>query len=217
MIFLSEHSPSIPAKVLMSIGVLAGTITATALTTGYSDWLMNVTNFEEVEGNVYRQVVMFICCLIYFVKNKRIATRPSSQHGRPLPKAGVIALFAGPSGTGKTLAAEVLANELKHPVYRVDMSHVVSKYIGETEKNLQRVFDTAIKAGAILLFDEADALFGKRSEVNDGHDRYANQEVSYLFQRMEAFQGLSILTSNMETKIEPAFLKRIHFLIKISR
>lgn len=150
------------------------------------------------------------------IKHKRIAARPFGQPGRPLPSAGVIALFAGPSGTSKTLAAEVLANELNHPLYRVDMSHVVSKYIGETEKNLQRVFDTAIKAGAILLFDEADALFGKRSEVNDGHDRFANQEVSYLFQRMEAFQGFSILSSNMKTKIDPAFLKRIHFVIKIS-
>lgn len=126
---------------------------------------------------------------------------------------GISALFAGPSGTGKTMAAEVLANELDLDLYRIDLSGVVSKYIGETEKNLARVFDAAEEAGAILLFDEADALFGKRTEVKDSHDRYANIEVSYLLQRMEAYRGLAILTTNLKGSIDDAFLRRIRFLV----
>ena len=126
---------------------------------------------------------------------------------------GISALFAGASGTGKTLAAEVLANELRLDLYRIDLSQVVSKYIGETEKNLRRVFDAAEDGGAVLLFDEADALFGKRSEVKDSHDRYANIEVSYLLQRMEAYRGLAILTSNMKDALDTAFLRRIRFIV----
>lgn len=125
----------------------------------------------------------------------------------------ISALFAGASGTGKTMAAEVLANELRLDVYRIDLSSVVSKYIGETEKNLRRVFDAAEAGGAVLLFDEADALFGKRSEVKDSHDRYANIEVSYLLQRMEAYRGLAILTTNMKNALDPAFLRRIRFVV----
>ncbi len=126
---------------------------------------------------------------------------------------GISALFAGASGTGKTLAAEVLANELNLDLYRIDLSQVVSKYIGETEKNLRRVFDAAESGGAVLLFDEADALFGKRSEVKDSHDRYANIEVSYLLQRMEAYRGLAILTTNMKSALDSAFLRRIRFIV----
>jgi vesicle-fusing ATPase len=127
---------------------------------------------------------------------------------------GISALFAGPSGTGKTLAAEILANELHLDLYRIDLSQVVSKYIGETEKNLRRVFDAAQTAGAVLLFDEADALFGKRSEVKDSHDRYANIEVSYLLQRMEAYRGLAILTTNMKQALDTAFTRRIRFVVQ---
>ncbi|WP_447979262.1 ATP-binding protein [Candidatus Nitrospira bockiana] len=126
---------------------------------------------------------------------------------------GISALFAGASGTGKTMAAEVLANDLQLDLYRVDLSQVVSKYIGETEKNLRQVFDAAEDGGAILLFDEADALFGKRSEVKDSHDRYANIEVSYLLQRMEAYRGLAILTTNMKHALDPGFLRRIRFIV----
>jgi SpoVK/Ycf46/Vps4 family AAA+-type ATPase len=126
---------------------------------------------------------------------------------------GISALFAGASGTGKTMAAEVLANELRLDLYRIDLSQVVNKYIGETEKNLRRVFDAAEEGGAILLFDEADALFGKRSEVKDSHDRYANIEVSYLLQRMESYRGLAILTTNMKQALDPAFLRRIRFIV----
>ncbi len=126
---------------------------------------------------------------------------------------GISALFAGLSGTGKTMAAEVLANELRLDLYRIDLSAVVSKYIGETEKNLRRVFDAAETGGAILLFDEADALFGKRSEVKDSHDRYANIEVGYLLQRMESYRGLAILTSNLKESLDDAFLRRIRFIV----
>ena len=113
------------------------------------------------------------------------------------------------------MAAEVLAAELKLDLYRIDLSPVVSKYIGETEKNLRRVFDAAEENGAILLFDEADGLFGKRSEVKDSHDRYANIEVSYLLQRMEAYRGLAMLTTNMRQGIDQAFLRRIRFVGRV--
>ncbi len=127
---------------------------------------------------------------------------------------GISALFAGESGTGKTMAAEALARELQLDLYRIDLSAVVSKYIGETEKNLRRVFDAAEDGGAILLFDEADALFGKRSEVKDSHDRYANIEVSYLLQRMEAYRGLAILTTNLKATLDAAFQRRLRFVVQ---
>ncbi len=126
---------------------------------------------------------------------------------------GISALFAGESGTGKTMAAEVLAAELRLNLYRIDLSAVVSKYIGETEKNLRRLFDAAEDGGAILFFDEADALFGKRSEVKDSHDRYANIEVNYLLQRMEAFEGLAILATNQRRALDRAFLRRLRFVV----
>ncbi|MET0827995.1 MAG: ATP-binding protein, partial [Microbacterium sp.] len=126
---------------------------------------------------------------------------------------GVSALFAGESGTGKTMAAEVLAGSLGLDLYRIDLAAVVSKYIGETEKNLGSVFDAAETSGAVLLFDEADALFGKRSEVRDSHDRYANIEINYLLQRMEAFSGLAILASNMKSALDSAFMRRLRFIV----
>jgi ATPase family associated with various cellular activities (AAA) len=126
---------------------------------------------------------------------------------------GISALFAGESGTGKTMAAEVLANHLRLNLYRIDLSAVVSKYIGETEKNLRRLFDAAEDGGAILFFDEADALFGKRSEVKDSHDRFANIEINYLLQRMEAYRGLAILATNMKSALDAAFLRRLRFVV----
>jgi predicted nucleic acid-binding protein len=126
---------------------------------------------------------------------------------------GVSALFTGESGTGKTMAAEVLAQELELDLYRIDLSAVVSKYIGETEKNLKQVFDAAEEGGVLLLFDEADALFGKRSDVRDSHDRYANIEVSYLLQRVEAYQGLAILTTNLKSAMDRAFQRRLRFTV----
>jgi ATPase family associated with various cellular activities (AAA) len=126
---------------------------------------------------------------------------------------GISALFAGESGTGKTMAAEVIAIALRLNLYRIDLSAVVSKYIGETEKNLRRLFDAAEDGGAILFFDEADALFGKRSEVKDSHDRYANIEINYLLQRMEAYRGLAILATNMKSALDQAFTRRLRFIV----
>lgn len=127
---------------------------------------------------------------------------------------GVNALFAGTSGTGKTMAAEVIANELGLELYKVDLAGVVSKYIGETEKNLERIFDAAEQANAILFFDEADALFGKRSEVHDAHDRYANIEVAYLLQRMEQYEGISLLATNLRQNMDEAFVRRLAFIVQ---
>ena len=127
---------------------------------------------------------------------------------------GFSTLFAGESGTGKTMAAEVLAGDLCLDLYRIDLSQVVSKYIGETEKNLGQVFDAAEGGGTVLLFDEADALFGKRSEVKDSHDRYANIEVSFLLQRMETYRGVAVLTTNNKGALDQAFLRRLRFVVQ---
>lgn len=127
---------------------------------------------------------------------------------------GISALFSGESGTGKTMAAEVIANALQLDLYRIDLAGVVSKYIGETEKNLRRLFDAAEASGAILFFDEADALFGKRGEVRDSHDRYANIEINYLLQRMESYQGLAILATNMKSALDKAFVRRLRFIVE---
>jgi hypothetical protein len=129
--------------------------------------------------------------------------------GQRVQTPRIAALFSGPSGTGKSLAAHWLATALDVNVYRVDLGRVVSQYIGETEKNLQAVFRDAEKSGAVLLLDEADALFGKRSEMKDSHNRYANIEVNYLLQRMESFAGVAILTSNSNDAIDPDVLKRL--------
>jgi len=127
---------------------------------------------------------------------------------------GVSVLFAGVGSAGKLLAAEVLAAELHLPLYRVDLSRLVSKNIGETEKNLDRVFDAAESNGSILFFDEADALFGKRTEVKDAHDRYLNIEINYLLQKMEAHKGLVILETNNQEKIDKSFLHRFRHVVK---
>jgi SpoVK/Ycf46/Vps4 family AAA+-type ATPase len=132
---------------------------------------------------------------------------------RPGVHAGVSALFAGPPGTGKTMAAEVVARELGLDLYAIDLSRVASKYVGDTEKNLDGIFAAAEQSNAILLFDEADALFGKRSEVRDSHDRYANLEVSFLLQRFDAHPGVSILATNMREHLDDAFSRRLTFVI----
>jgi SpoVK/Ycf46/Vps4 family AAA+-type ATPase len=130
------------------------------------------------------------------------------------PKPGFRALFFGPSGTGKTSTAALIGKELGKEVYKIDLSRVVSKYIGETEKNLELVFTSAKDKDWILFFDEADALFGKRTDVKDTHDRYANQEVTYLLQRMEEYNGLAILATNMKSNIDPAFIRRFNSIIR---
>jgi SpoVK/Ycf46/Vps4 family AAA+-type ATPase len=126
---------------------------------------------------------------------------------------GVTMLFAGPPGTGKTMAAEVIASELSLDLYRIDLSTIISKYIGETEKNLEKIFNEAQHSNAILFFDEADAIFGKRSEVKDAHDRYANIETSYLLQRMENYDGVTILATNLRANLDEAFTRRLQFAI----
>lgn len=128
-------------------------------------------------------------------------------------QAGYQALFYGPAGTGKSLAATILANELGAKIYRIDLSRMVSKYIGETEKNLNLLFDKAEGKDWILFFDEADALFGKRTEVKDSHDRYANQEINYLLQKIEEYEGLVILSSNFKKNIDDAFIRRFQSII----
>jgi vesicle-fusing ATPase len=129
-------------------------------------------------------------------------------------EGGLAALFAGPPGTGKTMAAEAIADALALPLYRIDLSQVVNKYIGETEKNLRRLFDAADAADVVLFFDEADALFGKRTEVKDAHDRYANLEISYLLERMERFKGLAVLATNRKKDLDEAFLRRLRFVVE---
>ena len=152
--------------------------------------------------------------ILTHVRHRTLVYETWGFAGRGARGLGICALFAGASGTGKTMAAEVLANAVSLDLYRVDLSSIVSKYIGETEKNLRRIFDAAEAGGAVLLFDEADALFGKRSEVKDSHDRYANVEVSYLLQRMESYRGLAILTTNMKSALDTAFLRRIRFIVE---
>ncbi len=136
-----------------------------------------------------------------------------SLYGRAGKGTGICALFSGPPGTGKTLAAHVIADSLAMDLFQVELSTVVDKYIGETEKNLERVFQEAEAMNAILFFDEADALFGSRSEVRDARDRYANQEIAYLLQRVEQFDGITVLASNLRGNIDPAFARRLHFII----
>jgi hypothetical protein len=132
---------------------------------------------------------------------------------KAMNESGISVLFAGPPGTGKTMAAEILAIKLGLPMYRIDLSQVVNKYIGETEKNLKRVFDAADISDMILFFDEADSLFGRRTEVSDAHDRYANLEISYLLERMERFKGLAILATNRKKDLDEAFLRRLRYII----
>jgi SpoVK/Ycf46/Vps4 family AAA+-type ATPase len=126
---------------------------------------------------------------------------------------GITALFAGPSGTGKTMAAEVVAGALGVDLQRIDLAGVVDKYIGETEKHLRTIFDAAERSGALLFFDEADALFGKRTDVRDSHDRYANIEVDYLLQRMEDYPGLAVLATNRKSALDAAFTRRLRFVL----
>jgi SpoVK/Ycf46/Vps4 family AAA+-type ATPase len=129
------------------------------------------------------------------------------------PSSGVTVLFSGPPGTGKTMAAQIIAKGLGLDLFKIDLSSIVSKYIGETEKNMERIFSEAESSNAILFFDEADALFGKRSEVRDSHDRYANIEISYLLQRMEAYDGVTILATNLRANLDEAFTRRLQFAV----
>ncbi|MGK7904653.1 MAG: ATP-binding protein [Hormoscilla sp.] len=150
------------------------------------------------------------------VRQRGIVYEEWGFHRRMNRGKGISALFAGESGTGKTMAAEVIAKALRLHLYRIDLATVVSKYIGETEKNLRRLFDAAEDGGAILFFDEADALFGKRSEVKDAHDRYANIEIDYLLQRLEAYRGLAIMATNKKSSLDRAFMRRLRFIVNFA-
>ncbi|MBD2205252.1 ATP-binding protein [Calothrix sp. FACHB-1219] len=177
-----------------------------------AQWIEPVADWEDlVLPETQKQILRDIAA---HVRQRSTVYNTWGFAGKSARGLGISALFAGASGTGKTLAAEVLANQLRLDLYRIDLSSVVSKYIGETEKNLRRVFDAAEQGGVILLFDEADALFGKRSEVKDARDRYANIEVSYLLQRMESYPGLALLTTNLKSAIDTAFLRRIRFVVQ---
>ncbi|MDD1667549.1 MAG: ATP-binding protein [Methanomicrobiales archaeon] len=140
-----------------------------------------------------------------------------SFSGRSSRGLGISVLFTGPRGTGKTVAAEWLAGDLNLPLYRIDLSSVVSKYIGETEKNIRRLFEAAEAGGAILFFDEADALFGKRSDVKDSHDRYACTEVHPLLHRIEAWEGLTLLSVRTEKILDPSCVSRIRYIIRFPK
>ena len=149
-----------------------------------------------------------------YIKNKGVVYHDWGFDDKLSLGKGLNIMFSGTSGTGKTMAAEVIASELGLDLYKIDLSMVVSKYIGETEKNLNRIFKEAEQSNAILFFDEADALFGKRSEVRDSHDRYANIEISYLLQKMEENEGIVILASNLSQNIDDAFMRRMHFNVE---
>jgi len=133
---------------------------------------------------------------------------------RKLYGKGLSVLFSGSPGNAKTMAAQVIAAELKMPVYRVDLGAVVSKYVGETEQKLKKIFDAADRSDAVLFFDEADALFGKRSQVSDAHDRYANAETAYLLQSMEEHNSVAILATNRRENLDPAFIRRMRFVVE---
>jgi hypothetical protein len=155
-----------------------------------------------------------LCDLVRRVKHRRTVLGDWRFDAVSTRGRGLVALFHGASGTGKTMAADAIANTLRMQLFRIDLAGVVSKYIGETEKNLRAIFDEADRADAVLFFDEADALFGKRSEVKDAHDRYANIEINYLLQRIELFEGIAILATNKRGHLDDAFLRRIHLTLE---
>ncbi len=163
-----------------------------------------------LSDEIYDRVIEFL----NFARHRQVVMREKG-FGRKLAYGrGLSALFSGPPGTGKTMICTLLAKELGMELYRIDLSQVVNKYIGETEKNLGRVFDEAARGQVMLLFDEADSIFAKRTEVKSSHDRYANLEVNYLLQRMESHEGIVVLTTNAETSIDRAFLRRIRFRVR---
>jgi hypothetical protein len=159
------------------------------------------------------EVVELLQDLVVRARQRELVLGTWRMGGASSRRRGLTALFAGPSGTGKTMAAEVLAMELGLDLYVVDLATVVDKYVGETEKNLDRIFAEAERVNGVLLFDEADALFGKRSEVRDAHDRYANVEVAYLLQRMELFDGIAVLATNLRANLDEAFARRLDSVI----
>jgi SpoVK/Ycf46/Vps4 family AAA+-type ATPase len=168
------------------------------------DWLDLILPGDQVE--ILREMVATI-------RSRPLVLEEWGVGKKLAASAGITALFFGSPGTGKTMGAEVIARELGLDLYKIDLSNMISKYIGETEKNLEKIFNEAESSNAILFFDEADAIFGKRSEVKDAHDRYANIEVSYLLQRMESYNGVTILATNLKANLDDAFTRRIQFAV----
>lgn len=198
---VSGHSLRAAARRVGGSGAVAGgriITTASAGAVGFGDVIVPESTAAELRR------------LVSWAKNRDVVARRGlyAERGR-----GITALFAGSSGTGKTLAARVLADQLSMDLFQVDLSAVVDKYIGETEKNLERVFQAAEALDVVLFFDEADALFGSRSDIKDARDRYANQEVAYLLQRMEDFDGITVLASNLRGNLDKAFSRRLSFVI----
>jgi hypothetical protein len=179
---------------------------------GLVDRIEPKTDWDELVLNEEATLVLYQ--IIATARNRNKVFSKWRMGGKTRRGMGLTSLFFGPPGTGKTTAAEIIAHDLGLDLYRVDLSQVSDKYIGETEKKLKKIFDEAEKSGALLLFDEADALIGKRTDVKDSKDRYANQSVSYLLQRMEAYSGIAILTTNLPNAIDTAFMRRIQFQVR---
>src|SRR5690606_11006597 len=153
-----------------------------------------------------------------FEASERAVFWEAPEPRRLFPRGtGLVALLTGPPGTGKTMAAQVIAAQLELDLFRINLATVISKYIGETAKNLDRIFSRAARMNAVLLFDEADALFSKRTEVKDSHDRYANTDTNYLLQLLEDYQGIALLASNKKNNIDPAFIRRIRYVLDFQR
>lgn len=204
-------SPHIPDAWLFaaarqqSHGEISNLAQRVTLKSGWDDLVLPSATLRRV-----REVANAIACRQRVYKDWGMGSRVNNPNG-------LTAMFAGASGTGKTLTASVIAGEMGLDLYRVDLAGVVSKYIGETEKNLDRIFAAASNANAILFFDEAEALFGKRSETKDAHDRYANIEVAYLLQKMEEHDGVVVLATNLAKNLDQAFLRRLNFVVEFPR
>jgi len=183
--------------VLLTVFSASSSVTATPASKG-------IRGQERASDETQKQILQEI-----------VTAGRANRAAKGAKRTGVRVLFTGPCATQKTVAAKFLARELSADLYRVDLSTIVSKYIGETEKNLRRVFETAEARHSILFFDEADALFGKRSDVKDSHDRFANIEVSYILQRIEQYKGIAILATSRKDNIDPAFLRRLRFVVAI--
>lgn len=197
--------PPDPVAVTEAVRLLGG---STRLKTGLG-WAR--TGFDDLEVPADTRAALER--LAGWVRLRDTITARGAVHGMGGKGAGIAALFTGSPGTGKTLAAHVIADTAGLDLLQVDLSGVIDKYIGETEKNLERVFVEAESLNVVLFFDEADALFGRRSDVSDAHDRFANQEVAYLLQRIEQFDGITVLATNLKGNLDPAFSRRLHFIV----
>ena len=174
-------------------------------------------NFLEPDLRLPAACLAALCRVVAAVRAQSGARTQPVRNSKPGRSQGVPLLFLGKHPSGALMAAQTLASELRTALFRIDLSQVVSKYIGETEKNVRRIFDATKEGGAVLLFDEADALFGKRTKVNDSHDRYAKIEIDYLLERIEGFGGLAILSANNRRGVGDACARRFHFVIRLPK